>query len=205
MYETKQVFAMQVLDLLRRSLLTTMPFSDVFLPYRYIGLLLGSKELTETMKPRKIRKPHPRNNMRLVLDKMTLKLMVSKSRNEVLYAEAGADFVDFIFRILTLPLGSVIKILGGNTNMGCIDNLYKSTGNNYIKSEKCRSMLLSPKIPQHYNCDSQLFDTKEGIELAKGYEVVNPKSPSLETASGGGFVNDQITYIVTDELSVKPL
>ncbi|KAF6151906.1 hypothetical protein GIB67_010480 [Kingdonia uniflora] len=109
--------------------------------------------------------------MRLVLDKMTLKFMVSKSRNEVLYAEAGADFVDFIFSILTLPLGSIIKILGGNTNMGCIDNLYKSTG----------------------------------IELAKGYEVVNPKSPSLETASGGGFVNDQITYIVTDQLSVKPL
>ncbi|KAF6136029.1 hypothetical protein GIB67_006921, partial [Kingdonia uniflora] len=56
--------------------------------------------------------------MRLVLDKMTSKLMVSKSRNKVLYAEASADFVDFIFRILTMPLGSVIKILGGNTNMG---------------------------------------------------------------------------------------
>ncbi|KAF6149650.1 hypothetical protein GIB67_017383 [Kingdonia uniflora] len=65
--------------------------------------------------------------MRLVLEKMTLKLMVSKPRNEVLYAEDGADFGDFIFSILTLPLGSVIKILGGNTNMGCIDNLYKST------------------------------------------------------------------------------
>ncbi|KAF6151593.1 hypothetical protein GIB67_021779 [Kingdonia uniflora] len=143
--------------------------------------------------------------MRLVLDKMTLKLIVSKSRNEVLYAEAGADFVDFIFSILALPLGSVIKILGGNTSMGCIDNLYKSTGNNYIKSEKYRSMLLSLKIPQHYNCDSQLFDIKEGIELAKGYKIVKPKSPSLETASEGGFVNDQITYIVTDQLSVKPL
>ncbi|KAF6133988.1 hypothetical protein GIB67_040752 [Kingdonia uniflora] len=67
----------KVLDLLRRSLLTTMPFSDVFLPDRYIDLLLGSKELTETVKPRKIRKPHLRNNMRLVLDKMTLKLMDS--------------------------------------------------------------------------------------------------------------------------------
>ncbi|KAF6159377.1 hypothetical protein GIB67_032148 [Kingdonia uniflora] len=175
MYETKQVFAMQVLDLLRRSLLTMMPFSDVFLPYRCIGLLLRSKELTETVKPRKIRKPHPRNNMRLVLDMMTLKLMdmmtlklmVSKSPNEVLNLEAGTDFEDFIFRILTLPLGSVIKILGGNTNMGCIDNSYKST--------------------------------------AKGYEVVNSKSPSLETASGGGFMNGQITYFVTDQLSVKPL
>ncbi|KAF6141383.1 hypothetical protein GIB67_021199 [Kingdonia uniflora] len=117
--------------------------------------------------------------MRLVLDKITLKLMVSKSRNEVLYAEAGADFEDFIFSILTLPLGSVTKILGGNTSMGCIDNLYKGTGNNYIKSEKCRSMLLTLKIPQHYNCDSQLFDIKEGIELAKGIDIAVPEKSEV--------------------------
>ncbi|KAF6171074.1 hypothetical protein GIB67_010942, partial [Kingdonia uniflora] len=67
--------------------------------------------------------------------------MVSKSLNEVLYAEAGADFVDFIFSILTLPLGSVIKILGGNTNMECIDNFYKSTDKIFTLHDALKTLL----------------------------------------------------------------
>ena len=57
----------------------------------------------------------------------TLKVIVRKSeKKKILYAEAKEDFVDFLFSFLTAPLGSILKLLDGNSSLGCMDNLYKS-------------------------------------------------------------------------------
>ncbi|KAG0477480.1 hypothetical protein HPP92_014321 [Vanilla planifolia] len=40
-----------------------------------------------------------------------LKLLVDNQSKKVLFAEADKDFIDFMFSLLTLPLGSVIKLL----------------------------------------------------------------------------------------------
>jgi hypothetical protein len=37
------------------------------------------------------------------VEKVSLRVMVDKERNRVLYAEAGNDFVDALFSFLTLP------------------------------------------------------------------------------------------------------
>jgi hypothetical protein len=44
----------------------------------------------------------------------------------VLYAEASKDVVDFLFSLLTLPVGTVVKILGNDAMVGSIGNLYGS-------------------------------------------------------------------------------
>ncbi|MCH80900.1 DUF674 family protein [Trifolium medium] len=36
-------------------------------------------------------------------DKVTLRVIVDKERNQVVYAEAGKDFVDVLFSFITLP------------------------------------------------------------------------------------------------------
>ncbi|KAH7855541.1 hypothetical protein Vadar_026007 [Vaccinium darrowii] len=99
--------------------------------------------------------------------KMDLKLFVSKCRNEVLYAESGEDFVDFLFSFLTFPLGSIIKLLGGKSSLGCVDNLYSSVQNfstdNYLQSEEVERMLLSPKLAPFSACESQLLDIEESV------------------------------------------
>ncbi|CAI0625993.1 unnamed protein product [Linum tenue] len=43
--------------------------------------------------------------------KVTLKLLINKKTKKVLFAEAGKDFVDFLFTLLSFPLGTVIKLL----------------------------------------------------------------------------------------------
>lgn len=55
--------------------------------------------------------------------KLELKLTVRKSTNKVLCAEAGNDFIDFLFNFLTILIGSIEDVLKGNSGLGCIDNL----------------------------------------------------------------------------------
>ncbi|KAL9678683.1 hypothetical protein QQ045_016532 [Rhodiola kirilowii] len=43
--------------------------------------------------------------------KMKLKLFVDNKSSKVLFAEADKEFVDFLFSILALPLGTVTRVL----------------------------------------------------------------------------------------------
>ncbi|CAN1269325.1 hypothetical protein LINPERPRIM_LOCUS13544 [Linum perenne] len=58
--------------------------------------------------------------------KVTLKLLVDKKGNRVLFAEAGKEFVDFLFTLLSFPLGTVIRLLSKNQMVGCLGSLYQS-------------------------------------------------------------------------------
>ncbi|CAO2161114.1 unnamed protein product [Urochloa humidicola] len=42
---------------------------------------------------------------------LSMKLLVDTKAGRVLYAEASKDVVDFLFSLLTLPVGTVVKIL----------------------------------------------------------------------------------------------
>ncbi|CAI0626059.1 unnamed protein product [Linum tenue] len=108
--------------------------------------------------------------------KVTLKLLINKKTKKVLFAEAGKDFVDFLFTLLSFPLGTVIKLLSKNKMVGCLGNLYESI--------------------------EELSDTFFQPNLGKA-TVLNPKLPSRP--SEGGFVKGVITYMVMDNLEVKPM
>lgn len=43
--------------------------------------------------------------------KVSLKLLVDTEGKKVLFAEASKDFVDFLFHIMELPLGTVVKLV----------------------------------------------------------------------------------------------
>ena len=79
-----------------------------------------------------------------------VKLLVKKTDQSVVHAEVPEEFCNILFSFLTLPLGQVIKHLGGSSSISSIDNLHRSVGGNmtdYIKSDVCRDMVLSPKLP----------------------------------------------------------
>ncbi|KAF7847998.1 hypothetical protein BT93_L2381 [Corymbia citriodora subsp. variegata] len=81
--------------------------------------------------------------------RVNLKLLVDKSNQKVLFAEGGKDFVDFLFHILALPVGTVIRLLEKTGMEGSLGNLYGSIENLndvYIKSSK-KDILLNPKAP----------------------------------------------------------
>ncbi|PKU71309.1 hypothetical protein MA16_Dca007306 [Dendrobium catenatum] len=86
--------------------------------------------------------------------KITLKLLIDVRSNKVLFGEAGKDFVDFLFSLLTLPLGSVIKLLSPATMIGSLGKLYQSVENLneiYLAANKYKASLLQPKASTYVN------------------------------------------------------
>ncbi|KAI8523679.1 hypothetical protein RHMOL_Rhmol13G0091600 [Rhododendron molle] len=204
----------EVLCLLKFALLSKSPLTEAIL---YIQCN-SEKEIIKFLPKRT---PQPDKNARAAnTNNMTLKLFASKSKKKVLYAEAGVDVVDFLFSILTYPLGSIIKLLGKNSGFGCMDNLYKSvedlgTGG-YLKSEERRKMLLCPKLAPFHSVGNQLLQIEEASYPLYVYDrileesrlsvvVMDPKSPTGEVDPGKGYMKGLGTFMILNDLSVVPL
>ncbi|KAI9085380.1 hypothetical protein K1719_032636 [Acacia pycnantha] len=160
-----------------------------------------------------------------------LKITVSKSKNKVLYANRG-DFVDFLFSFLTMPLGSILKIFGGNDwKLGSMHNLYESVkglstwytswNGNY---SSLNTPLLDLKVAPKYGCVRQplimvqeektptylywndivvIRNTK--IWNASELCVVDPRCGDGIKGPSVGFVKRPAIFVVTDDLQVTPL
>nr|CAB3488120.1 unnamed protein product [Digitaria exilis] len=55
-----------------------------------------------------------------------VKLFVDREKKKVLFAESDKEFVDVLFSFLTMPLGTIVRLLDKQSQMGCLDELYKS-------------------------------------------------------------------------------
>ncbi|KAL6189416.1 hypothetical protein ACLB2K_040805 [Fragaria x ananassa] len=81
-----------------------------------------------------------------------LKLMIDPLHQKVLFAEVGKDFVDFLFTLLPLPIGTIIGLLNKEHGMvGCLGKLYNSgeslSGTYLLNSDLDRNVLLNPMSP----------------------------------------------------------
>ncbi|CAN6349518.1 unnamed protein product [Urochloa humidicola] len=82
---------------------------------------------------------------------ISLKLLVDNKTKKVLFAEAGKEFVDFVFSLLTLPIGAVVKLISAGTMQGSIGRLYQSVdhmGASYLLPGTDKKDLLQPKVLQ---------------------------------------------------------
>ncbi|CAM0957904.1 unnamed protein product [Alopecurus aequalis] len=82
-------------------------------------------------------------------NKISLKLLVDTKSKKVLFAEAGKEFVDFVFSLLTLPVGAVAKLISAGAMHGSIGRLYQSVddiGGCYLLPGKDKTDLLQPKV-----------------------------------------------------------
>ncbi|KAK9683406.1 hypothetical protein RND81_10G138500 [Saponaria officinalis] len=169
--------------------------------------------------------------------KMSLKLLVDKSANKVLFAEAGKDFVDFLFHIMSLPVGTIVKLIGLKGMVGSVADLYKSISsldNAYLQENIAKDAVLNPKsnvsVPllllnespkpattTLYRCSRcsahNITDDPNRIcpscrgrmsfsvtYLCSESEVNEAKSSS----TANGYVKGVMTYMVMDNLEVKP-
>ncbi|KAF6172976.1 hypothetical protein GIB67_006352 [Kingdonia uniflora] len=93
--------------------------------------------------------PLTTTNTVMAATKLNIKLLVDKKSNKVLFAEAGKEFVDFLFSLLSLPVGSIIRVLNKNKMVGCLGNLYGSVedlSDTYVLSNKSKDSLLKPQL-----------------------------------------------------------
>ncbi|XP_028087346.1 uncharacterized protein LOC114288060 [Camellia sinensis] len=171
-------------------------------------------------------------------NKVSLKLLIDTKANKVLFAEAGKDFVDFLFNLLSLPVGTVIRILTKHSMVGSLGNLYDSIenlNNTYLQPNQNKDSLLKPKasssicaaqvpllLADDISPDRKLYMCKTfHLNVADDPKAVCPnckhymstevpyiaREAVKEVLNGdeGGFVKGVVTYMVMDDLAVKPM
>ncbi|KAL7087048.1 hypothetical protein ACP275_13G041400 [Erythranthe tilingii] len=140
-----------------------------------------------------------------------------KSTNKLLFAQAGEDFVDFLVSLLTIPLGGVECLLGGNTCLTSMDNLYASIADlineKYLASPDIKHKLMNPKLPQGYMSKKQILPLSEQVVLYYCRENNQYKDwlsyssaaadPVIRYAEGN-YVKGPKMYMVSDDLTVTP-
>ena len=226
------------MHLLKRSLLSKTPMTDTFLsnkePHRISRgtrkqartSTIIKKNNTGNLTPiEPLSRPnHLENRFR----KVKVKLLINKSNRRVLCLEAKEDFMNLVLSFLTLPLGSIIRLLRGHSSLGCVDNLYKSVGSSEMKdffnSTRSKELLLNPKLPLHFTLDEQLPIKEEDPIMHKSRRCadcfrknkvcsspwgekllfMNPKLPG-QVARGGGFIKEETMLQINDDLTIQPL
>ncbi|ONI24176.1 hypothetical protein PRUPE_2G228600 [Prunus persica] len=147
---------------------------------------------------------------------VSLKLLIDTKGHKVLFAEAGKDFVDFLFTPLALPVGTVIRLLSKDNMVGSLGKLYDSLEllNDTYMLPNLNKDTLAKKV---YMCRTyHLFiaDDPRAICPACKYtlstEVPYVAAPAIAEGSsggggGGGYVKDVVTYMIMDNLEVKPM
>jgi len=91
---------------------------------------------------------------------VTLRVLVDKERKKVVYAEAEKDFVDVLLSFLTLPLGTIARLVSKKSNIEAvkfdsISSLYQSVSDlkeEYLWNKACKEMLLKPRNSMEAYC-----------------------------------------------------
>ncbi|KAL1819330.1 hypothetical protein ACET3Z_014199 [Daucus carota] len=174
--------------------------------------------------------------------KICLKLLVDSNANPVMFGEAGKEFVDFLFQFLSLPVGTVVKLLSKNKMVGSLGRIYESIENmqaNYMEPNLNKDEVLNPKVysslgdtplllGNYEGNGDQLNETKFFYRCGSGcgyiasdqktkcpnfgsvmtYRLTYVKSAEKKEAgkiSKSGYVKDLVTYMIMDDLTVKPM
>ncbi|KAG4181203.1 hypothetical protein ERO13_A10G212266v2 [Gossypium hirsutum] len=148
-----------------------------------------------------------------------LKLLIDSKSKRVLFAEAGKDFVDFLFSILSMPVGAVIRLLTKQGMVRCLGNLYGSIenlGDTYMQSLANKDTLLKPLVSNYTANNVPLLfqNMKSSTTMTKLYgcsdyccctiALANQRSKG-STSTEGGYVKGVVTYMVMDDLVVSPI
>ncbi|CAI9273521.1 unnamed protein product [Lactuca saligna] len=170
---------------------------------------------------------------------VSVKLLIDTKAKKVLFAEANKQFVDFLFHILSLPIGTVIKLLNKTSMVGSLGNLYESIENlsdTYMQPNRSKNSVLNPKTVKYgahvpllltpndhnipmaqkfyrcHSCYSNVTDDPDVIcprcrhyHMSTQLTFVSGGGMLNGTAEGGGFVKEVVTYMVSDDLVVKPM
>ncbi|CAH2065187.1 unnamed protein product [Thlaspi arvense] len=95
-----------------------------------------------------------------VKPKFSLRLLIDEEKNRVVLAEAGKDFVDVLCSLLTLPMGTIVRLLEKHQApqspiVGCFHSLYKSVSDMSVdnfEAQACKNLLLYPRSVKESHC-----------------------------------------------------
>lgn len=99
--------------------------------------------------------------------KVSLKLLIDTKNEKVLFAEASKSVIDFLFNLLCLPIGTVVKLLSTNGMVGSLGNLYESVENldqSYMQPNQTKDVLLNPRAQSSSTEISGFLTQNEDID-----------------------------------------
>jgi hypothetical protein len=77
---------------------------------------------------------------------MKMKLAIDRSKNRVLFADAGSDVVEILLSFLTVPLSALHLIAGQSSSPVCLTNLINSLNHlrssELLKADACHGTFL---------------------------------------------------------------
>ncbi|GFP79562.1 hypothetical protein PHJA_000099700 [Phtheirospermum japonicum] len=190
-----------IMDLLRGSLLSTTPLTDLILHKSCSNHeRRGSNVVTGDLVHQTAQKSSSDSK------RMIVKAILRKSDNKLMCALANEDFVDFLFSLLVIPLGGVECLLGGKTPLKNIDNLYSSIAKDkYLSTPDMKNRLMKPELPPNYLSKNQIFSLEEQMTPKVYYfeSVTTPDSTTtLETGSWMHFKDPKGTFTLANDLTV---
>ncbi|MBA0749992.1 hypothetical protein Gogos_003861, partial [Gossypium gossypioides] len=128
---------------------------------------------------------------------------------------------------MSLPVGTVVRLLGKQRTVGCLGNIYESIENlndyYYMKSAATKHAILqSPNTPtftgvkthQNYNGGTAYVANHPtaacpscGHYFMKSNDVVfvNPTNKGVPDSGEEGFIKRAATFMIMDDLVVRPM
>ncbi|KAL7169765.1 hypothetical protein ACSBR2_034741 [Camellia fascicularis] len=87
---------------------------------------------------------------------VSLRILVNEDNKRVVCAETSNGFIDILFSFLTLPMGTIVRLIcKQRSELGCINNLYQSIENlntSNFWTNACKDMLLYPRTQLEAFC-----------------------------------------------------
>ncbi|KAL8031330.1 hypothetical protein ABFX02_13G017200 [Erythranthe guttata] len=194
----------EIMDLLKRSLVSETPLSDVILNERRVKSATPKSEPGILLPFSEVAKEAVDSNSEA---KLILKVMVHSPSNKLLYAQADDDFINFLFSSLAVPLGAVESVAGGNPCLKTINNLRKSIPNILndkiaYKYRNTKERLMNPKLPHGYIPENPILPFTE--ECVHSYHGNVCLSSANFPAGKGKYVKGPLMYNISDDLTVTP-
>ncbi|KAL7086733.1 hypothetical protein ACP275_13G019000 [Erythranthe tilingii] len=189
----------EIMDLLKGSLFSRTPLSDIVLNKRRTLDSAKQKPEPGILVHRMEKQATSRNTK-----KMILKVLVQKSTNKLLFAQSQEDFVDFLCTLLAITLGGVEGLLGGKTCLNSIDNLYASIADPDLVKVHLEGYITKVQLANGYLSEYQFR-----LPLEERCGSIRPsfsyKASSVNFVGGKGkYVKGQRMYKITDDLNVTP-
>ncbi|KAK3206394.1 hypothetical protein Dsin_020440 [Dipteronia sinensis] len=97
--------------------------------------------------------------------------LVNKENNRIIFTESNEDFIDVLFSFLTMPMGTIIKLIRNKSptvGIGCMNNLYESIMNldgQQFRTGACKNMLLYPRNAAEAECERLKLKVDDGEAL----------------------------------------
>ncbi|XP_022753806.1 uncharacterized protein LOC111302133 [Durio zibethinus] len=216
----------EALELLKCLLVSKTPLTEALLEQCIPLVSLNNVEGFERVSFRKVKMEEAAESNEG--GEIYVKLMVSKSKNKVCYAEANEKFVDLLFSFLTVPLGFIVKEMGEGSSKACLSHLYDSIqdldARQCLVSEENTAMLVNPKLAPGFSYEAQPLNIEEYMHqpfyltsdwipqltsdetiASSVLTVMDPKSHYNDNSSGRGFLKGPTMFTITDDLIITPL